>query len=91
MERSSSCLEALFCDKQIPPDKEVERTEQIIRLATALEGLNPDQRSAVEMRYFDQLPVAEIGRIMDRTEKAVRGLLFRGTKMLRANLKYDSE
>jgi RNA polymerase sigma-70 factor, ECF subfamily len=91
VERSSSCLEALLRDNAIPPDKEVERREQILRLAAALEGLDPYQRGAIEMRYFDQLPVAEIGRIMDRSEKAVRGLLFRGTKMLRANLNTSSE
>jgi RNA polymerase sigma-70 factor (ECF subfamily) len=91
LERSSSCLEVLLGDKGNSPDKAAEHSEQVLQLAAALETLLPDQRSAVEMRYFDQLPVYEIGKMMNRTEKSVAGLLSRGILTLRSKLKHDSE
>jgi RNA polymerase sigma-70 factor (ECF subfamily) len=86
VERSSLCLEKLLCDQGPAPDRAAERGEQILALAAALDQLPADQGSALEMRYFDDLSVVEIGKIMNRSAKSVAGLLFRGVQKLRALL-----
>jgi RNA polymerase sigma-70 factor (ECF subfamily) len=91
LERSSSCLEALLGDKGNGPEKQAEHREQLIHLAAALDTLPADQQQAVELRYFDQLSVAEIGSVMNRSQKSVGGLLSRGIVALRSNLKHKSE
>jgi RNA polymerase sigma-70 factor (ECF subfamily) len=61
----------------------MEHEERLGRLAAALDELPADQRLAVEMRHFDELPVADIARLMNRTVKSVSGLLGRGAGKLR--------
>jgi DNA-directed RNA polymerase specialized sigma24 family protein len=38
------------------------------------------------MRYWEDLPLEEIGKAMDKTPDAVAGLLYRGMKVLRSEL-----
>jgi RNA polymerase sigma-70 factor (ECF subfamily) len=86
LEKSSLCLEKILGDKQPSPVQEAERTEWSLRVAAALAELPDDQRTAIEMRYFDVLALADISRYMNRTEKSVAGLLRRGIERLRERL-----
>ncbi len=52
-------------------------------LSTALAQLNEDQREAIQLRYFQQLNVAETAAKMDRSERAVRSLCVRALIRLR--------
>lgn len=52
-------------------------------LARALGRLPASQRAAVVLRYLDDLPVREVARLMERTEKSVESLLSRGRETLR--------
>jgi RNA polymerase sigma-70 factor (ECF subfamily) len=83
LENSSLCLERILGDKQPSPVQQAERVEWSLRVAGALADLPEDQRTAIEMRYFDELALAEISRVMNRTEKSVSGLLRRGIERLR--------
>ena len=52
----------------------------------ALEGLSPEQRSALVLTYFHDLPYAEIARIVDCPVDTVKTRVFHGRRRLRALL-----
>ena len=83
VEQSSARLESLLADESAGPAGPALREERLLRLAEALAQLPEDQRTAVEMRHLQGLPVARIGEEMGRSEAAVAGLLRRGLKRLR--------
>jgi RNA polymerase sigma-70 factor, ECF subfamily len=91
LDRSSSCLEAFLGDTGNQPDQQAALNEQVFRLAAAIDTLPLDQRTAVELRYFDQLRVSRIGTILERSDRAVGSLLYRGIVELRSKLDHDSE
>jgi RNA polymerase sigma-70 factor (ECF subfamily) len=88
LEESSARLEAWLAADQSSPSERVERQELLLRLAGALAELPPAQRTAVELRYLQEPPwsLADIARHLERTEKAVAGLLCRGLEQLRHRL-----
>ncbi len=55
-------------------------------LQRALEALNPDQREVIALARLAGLPIAEVARVMGRTETAVRTLLSRSLVALSAEL-----
>src|SRR5262249_60366971 len=57
LELSSSRLECLLAADQTSPSQRAVRSEELLRLATALAGLPEDQRSMVELCYLNSLPV----------------------------------
>lgn len=56
------------------------------RITDALTGLPPDQRAAMVLRYVDDLPVAEVARLLGRSEHATESLLARARTTLRGRL-----
>jgi RNA polymerase sigma-70 factor (ECF subfamily) len=57
-------------------------------LATeALQALPEDQRTAMILRYIDDLPVAQVARHLDRSVRATESLLVRGRTTLRSLLR----
>jgi RNA polymerase sigma-70 factor, ECF subfamily len=83
---SSACLERFLAAEQSSPEERAGRHEQAARLAEALATLPPPQREAVELRYCQGLPLAEISTLLGRSPAAVAGLLKRGLKQLRGLL-----
>jgi RNA polymerase sigma-70 factor (ECF subfamily) len=83
LDRSSARLEALAAAEQTSPSEAAVRGELVLRLATALEELPPDQREAVARHYLLGQTLAEVGAALDRSPAAVAGLLQRGLRTLR--------
>jgi RNA polymerase sigma factor (sigma-70 family) len=52
-------------------------------LWAAVRGLPPRQRAAVTLRYVNDLPYAEIGRVIGSSEEAARSSAFEGLRRLR--------
>ncbi len=52
-------------------------------LWAAVRGLPPRQRAAVTLRYVNDLPYAEIGRVIGSSEEAARRSAFEGLRRLR--------
>lgn len=58
-------------------------TDAEIRIHGALQALPGAQRIALLLAYVDDMPVADVARIMGRSEHAVESLLARGRRTLR--------
>lgn len=56
------------------PSQFVQKAEQLQRLSRALACLPADYQQVLELRHWDGLAFAEIGRQMDRSEDAARKL-----------------
>jgi RNA polymerase sigma-70 factor (ECF subfamily) len=91
LERSSSRLECLLAADQSSPSQRAVRSEELLRLATALTQLPEDQRSVVELHHLRSLPITEVAQQLGRTRPAVVGLLYRGVKKLRELLRDVAE
>jgi len=72
---------------QTSPSGAARRLEQVERLRRALDLLPPDYQEVIRLRRFQELECAEVARIMDRSENAVRVLYCRALKALAAEMK----
>ena len=81
--RSSARLEELLVGQGERPGEEIAKEEVVARLFQAINTLEGEQQDAVVLRYLLELPVAQIARRLEKTERAVAGLLFRALKSLR--------
>jgi RNA polymerase sigma-70 factor (ECF subfamily) len=90
LEESSARLDAWLASDQSEPGEQLDRQEQLLRLADALVQLPEDQRTALDLKHFQGLPVEEISRRMGRSGASVAGLLRRGLQRLRELLAEDS-
>ena len=89
LEGSSAKLGRLLASKETSPSQKVVRTEQLLRLAHAVERLPDARREAIVLHYWEELPIAEIAARLDRTSASIAGLLHRALKGLRAALEED--
>jgi RNA polymerase sigma-70 factor (ECF subfamily) len=62
------------------------RRETAVAVRAALDGLPPNQRMAIVLRYYEDLNYEEIASALETTTKAVERLLARGREGLRAIL-----
>jgi RNA polymerase sigma-70 factor (ECF subfamily) len=68
------------------PDELAVRRQEMESVAFALRRLTPDQREAIELRFFGGLSAKEAAEAMGRQEGTVRGLQFRAIAALRRDL-----
>ena len=79
--------EALDAALQVPattpgPESSPEQNERISRVRAAISALAPDRQRLITLKYVDGRSNAEIGRIMARTEGAVKALHHRTLREL---------
>jgi RNA polymerase sigma-70 factor (ECF subfamily) len=87
LDESAARLEIWLAAEQSSPSEQVERHERAVLLAEALAALPDNQREAVIFRHFENLSLVEIGERLGCTTAAVTGLLHRGLKGLREQLR----
>lgn len=73
-------------DEPVSPERRAEQTLDYETALSAIARLPADQQEAIIMRYVNDLDVSEIALALDRTEGAVRALISRGLRGLRAKL-----
>lgn len=71
---------------EIATDPNMDQIDQRVRLFRMVEGLPPDQRRVVELRFGEGKSIREIAQELGRTEGAVKQLQFRALKNLRNQL-----
>lgn len=69
----------------VGPEQEIRvvKDERWKMLLDEIGHLNPKQRMALTMRYFQEMPIREIAGVMECSEGNVKSLLFRGVDKLR--------
>jgi len=70
-------------DSQTSPSMAADRVDRFRLLRGALDDLSADQREVIQLRYLNQLNVADTAAKMDRSERAVRSLCVRALIRLR--------
>lgn len=88
IESTSVRLEHWLANDDSSPSQQAQRQERMLLVAEAVEQLPKDQQSAIILRYWQGLKLAEIGKQMDRTTGAIAGLIQRGLKNLQDYLKH---
>jgi RNA polymerase sigma factor (sigma-70 family) len=68
------------------PARIVARQQQHETLAAALQRLPIDYQVALELHYFEAMPLADIAAVLERPLGAVKSLLSRGRDLLREQL-----
>ena len=87
LEQSAANLGAWLTDGEPSPSQHVQREESAVRVAMALDALPDNQREAVVLRHFEGRSLTEIGAALNCSTAAVAGLIYRGLKMMRRQLK----
>ncbi|HMB23888.1 MAG: RNA polymerase sigma factor [Chloroflexota bacterium] len=67
----------------LPTDKAAQRRLQIESVSRALRGISPDRSEAIILTFFGGLSNAEAGRVLNKSEAAVKMLVSRGLQDLR--------
>jgi RNA polymerase sigma-70 factor (ECF subfamily) len=81
----------LMVDEHPTPSTNAARREAVSALQIGLATLPPDQRQAVQHHFLEQLSLPETGAAMSRSTDAVRSLLHRAKRRLRAFLGRSSK
>ena len=79
-----------FGDQPVPgpgPDDVALANERRAALVSALDGLTPDQRAVLRLRFLEGLSPAEVGKLTSRSASAVRQLQVRALAALRDALR----
>jgi len=88
---SSARLKSWLAAEESSPSQKVQRMEEVLRAADAVEGLPEGQREAVVLYYWQGCSLAEIAEHLGRSVSAVAGLLHRGLTQLRQRLSEKKE
>lgn len=76
----------VYSDRQATPSQHIVRIEESDRLASAIEGLPPDEREALERRYLNEESMTDIASAMGLTRSALVWLMNRAMTNLRKSL-----
>lgn len=68
------------------PERELLRLELADRIARAMSGLSPRERTVFELKHYHGLRLRMVAELMQTTEGTAKNILFRATHKLRAAL-----
>jgi len=68
----------------IEPSKE--DVYEDIDLQHAIESMNPQDRAVIQLRYFEDMPLDEIAKVLEENVSTIKSRLYRGLKKLRLEL-----
>ncbi len=88
---SADRLIELLASPRHTPSQSVARHEGVGAVQVGLATLREDYRRALQLRYGQGMPVAEVGKVMNRTPHAVHNLCYRGLKELEAAVGRSSQ
>ena len=71
---------------QTTPSIAAGRKESAARLRDALARLSDRHKQVIQLRRFEELEIAEIAKVMERSENATRILYCRAVQALRAHM-----
>lgn len=80
-------VDQVLAQSEISPLERMQGNEEQLRMCDAVTRLPDAQRLAVELHHFLGWPISQVAQEMQKTPVAVSGLLKRGLKTLRAQLK----
>lgn len=80
-------LADLIAADHTSPGQGAIRNEMLFQLAKCLERLPCDQRRAIELHHLDGLTLACTAQRMNKTVQSIVGLVFRGLKQLKSDLR----
>jgi RNA polymerase sigma-70 factor (ECF subfamily) len=71
---------------EAPQETDISRKESRDLIDGALQNLNPRQRQALRLRYFEKMSINEISALLGCTKGTTKNILFRGLRKLRNQL-----
>jgi len=80
---SSACIERQLEARGLSPSEEAEKREELLSVAKAIDELPEEQREVFMLREVMDCPIADIAARLEKTEKAVAGLLLRARQRFR--------
>ncbi len=83
---SDELNDSLHDDRQSSPADDLLASEKMQAIQAAIEALPEQQRLAVIMRRYDDVPYEEIAAVLKQTVPGVKSLLFRARQTLRESL-----
>jgi RNA polymerase sigma-70 factor, ECF subfamily len=73
----------LYEDDELSPEREHLKREEYSQLHRAIKALSEEQQEVLQLRFGSGLRCAEIAPVLDKSEGAVRMLLYRSIQTLR--------
>lgn len=67
-------------------DIKISEQNDAIELLELILTLPNDISTAIHLHYYENMPIKDIAQIMNKSESAIKSLLFRGRKMLKFEL-----
>jgi RNA polymerase sigma-70 factor (ECF subfamily) len=67
-------------------EKELLRSERNRKITAALARLPPEQRAAVELRFFQELTFEQIAQVLEVSPSTVKSRIYAGLEILRLRL-----
>lgn len=71
---------------ELPTEQGQEDHYENIDLKRALDQMNPQDKAVIELRYFEDMKIEDIAKVLDENVNTVKSRLYRGLKKLRLEL-----
>ena len=88
-ERHQDLGELELPDPAAAPDAQLSEVQHQQLLQVELAKLSEKHRLAINLRYFEQLPLSEIAQVLECSEGTVKSILFRALSKLRGRVAFQ--